>query len=111
MNSAAQLPMWVEYVRALTPALAALFAIPAAILAWKSYQYNRKADRRSNHWSQLSWAMDQAASDEDARVDLGVLALEQMIKWSRLSDPEKEAVELFLQKHRTKHEQKPISDI
>ena len=53
-----QLPIWVEYVSALAPALAVLAAAVAAAIAFVNYLRQRKADREEKFWRRLEWAIE-----------------------------------------------------
>lgn len=92
MNEA-QLPMWLEVVRALGgglgPVLLFLTALTAAAIAWKtysqrkvaddlSYQQRKEADEREEWWRRTQWAIDYAADEHEEKAAIGLAALDML---------------------------------
>lgn len=74
-----QLPIWVEYVSALAPALAVLAAAVAAAIAFVNYLRQRKADREEKFWRRLEWAIEMSSSGELSDANMGLSVLTAMV--------------------------------
>ena len=76
MGGTADLPLWVEYVRALAPAGAFVVASVAALIAWRSHVRQKRTDRHAALWTSMVWAVDQVTEAQDIyqlRMGMSVL--------------------------------------
>jgi hypothetical protein len=76
LGPAVELPLWVEYVRALAPAGAFVVALVGALTAWRSHVRQKLADRHEALWTSMVWAVAQVAETDDvyqARMGMSVL--------------------------------------
>ena len=73
------LPIWVQYVGALGPALVLIGALIAAQLAWN-------AARRDRWWARTQWAIDQTARKDDDEKALGLAVLDVLVERAPSND-------------------------
>ena len=79
MNGAVGLPLWTEYVAALTPAGAFIAALLTVVVAWRSHVLQKRAERHQDLWESLTWAVEELADPEDDfRTQLGLSVLARL---------------------------------
>lgn len=79
MNGAVDLPLWTEYVAALTPAGAFVAALLAVVVAWRAHVLQKRAERHQDLWESLTWAVEQLTDPEDDyRTQLGLSVLARL---------------------------------
>ena len=69
------LPPWVAWVQALGPMGAFTVGVIAAIIAWRSYRRQKEADRRSEFWRRVEWAVGQCGGGDVHEANMGVAVL------------------------------------
>lgn len=113
----AQLPLWIEVVRAIGPTIGSLLlvatAATAAIIAWrtyrqrkdadekvyhqrkeadeKAYRQRKDADERAEWWRRAQWAIDYASDPDTEKVRIGLRTLRFLLT-SDLASPEDKAL-------------------
>lgn len=79
MDGAADLPLWTDYVAALTPAGAFVAALLAVVVAWRAHVLQKRAERHQDLWESLTWAVEQLTDpDDDFRTQLGLSVLARL---------------------------------
>ena len=79
MDAAVELPRWVEYVAALTPAGAFVAALLTVVVAWRDHVLQKRAERHRDLWESLTWAVGELTDPEDAfRTQLGLSVLARL---------------------------------
>jgi hypothetical protein len=76
----ADLPGWLEIMRAVGLAFGPLLvfgsAVIAAVIAWRAYRQRKEADERAEWWRRTQWAIDYAVDEEEEKAEIGVEALD-----------------------------------
>lgn len=79
MNGAVDLPVWTEYVAALTPAGAFVAALLTVVVAWRAHVLQKRAERHQDLWESLTWAVEQLTDPgDDYRTQLGLSVLARL---------------------------------
>lgn len=78
-GESAQLPILVEYVSALAPALAVIAATVAAAIAYVNYLRQQKTDTEEKFWRRLEWAIEMSSSGELSDANMGLSVLTAMV--------------------------------
>ncbi|MFI7481615.1 hypothetical protein ACH9EU_04275 [Kocuria sp. M1R5S2] len=106
--SDAQLPMWLEVLRALGtglgPVLLFVSAVIAAVIAWKTYKQREEADRqhkeadeRAEWWRRTQWAIDHASAEDEEKAIIGVEALTLLSKSPLAADEDRVMLETLFE--------------
>lgn len=75
--------IWALYVQALTPALAALLAALASVVAYVTYRQRKLADDRAEWWRRVQYAMELVLSNSGKKTETGMQLLDHMSKDKR----------------------------
>ncbi|PZU04696.1 MAG: hypothetical protein DI630_00850 [Gordonia sp. (in: high G+C Gram-positive bacteria)] len=77
-----------EWIRALTPFLAAIVAILGVY--WTINQKDT-SDRRAEWWRRVTWAIERTESEDDAVASIGFMVLGELLE-SKLATPSEDAI-------------------
>ncbi|TRW47544.1 hypothetical protein [Georgenia yuyongxinii] len=83
-----ELPEWVQWISALSPAGLLVIAVATALVAWRTLRQRSTADARAHWWERTQWALETSfATDQDVSL-VGLHVLEVQATSELMRDEE-----------------------